>query len=297
MKVVIPAPDRDRPDNCRDGYDWFGCYWRFDNQTQGYVQPLDRPFPLTDLCKWREQVKFPDLDALDWEEGSRKDLEGHDASKYLLQIRTESGPFERLHQLYGFENAFIAMYDEPEAFLELMGALADFRIRLFRKIAQYYPADLMLTMDDLGSSRGPLMSLDMYRRFIKPFDARIIQALRDLGVFVVYHSCGSMEAFIPDIIEMGADIINPLQGGINDQKSVEAEYGDRIIVSNGLDNIVHLPSTTEDELRAEVRRVMDIFWEKKNLIVLPNSYVPGYPDIILDEAKKFNMSRRQGEGG
>ncbi len=291
---ILPSPIRDRPVLGEDGFDWFGCYWIFDPRLNGYVQPPSHPLPLTELSRWRDQVRFPDLEAIDWAEGAQRDLKGIDRGSNLLFIKTESGAFERLHQMYGFENAFVAMYEEPDSFLSLMEAISEFRIRLYNKIMDHYQPEIVLMMDDLGSSRGPLISLEMYRKLIKPFDARIAQAIHARGAYVAYHSCGCMQDFIGDLIEMGADMIHPFQGGINKQEKAESEYGDKVVFCNALDNLVHLPETSEQMLRAEMRRIMRLFWEKKNLIVMPNSYAPNHSKILLDEAREFNLSLMRG---
>ncbi len=286
--TLIPSPVGDRPEPGIDGYDWFGCHWTYDKIIQGFAQTPGHPLPLTDLSKWREQIVFPDLDMLDWETGTKRDLEGFDREDKALFIFTDSGPFERFFQLYGIAETYIALYEEPELFLEVMDALADFRIRLYNKFAEYYKPDIILTMDDLGSSRGPLMSLDCYRKFIKPFDKRVVQSIKNNDIFVLYHSCGCMEAFIGDLIEIGVDMINPLQGGINDQEKAEATYGDKVIFCGGLDNIVQLENITEDKLRDEMRRVLNLFWKKKNILVQIHTVIQKNTDILLDEARKYN---------
>ena len=290
---IIPDAIWDRPHNQEDGYDWFGCYWHYDSDVQGYAMPPDHPFPLTDITNWKEEVRFPDLDQYDWAAGAKKDLADFAPSERMLFAITESGPFERLHQMLGFAEAFIAMYDEPEAFKELMDALADFRIKLCEKIIDHYPVDVLMIMDDLGCQKGPLLSLDMYREFIKPYDKKIIDYIHSRNVKVAYHSCGSMEVFIPDLVEIGADLINPLQGGINDQLTIAKEYEGKTVFDGGLNNFVHLPSTTEEELRAEVDRLMDTFWDHQNLIVEPRSFTPAHIGILMDEARSYNARRRK----
>jgi hypothetical protein len=263
LQPLMSSPDMDRPVFGTDGFDWFGCHWTHDPILRGYVQTPSCPFPLSDIGEWRKQVRFPDLDAPDWQTAAHEDLARFDRKNKMLFIKTESGPFERLHQLYGFENAFIAMYDEPEAFWELLDALTEFRIGLYHKIGRYYQPDLVIMMDDLGSGNGPLLSLDMYRTFIKPFDARIVEAIHRIGAFAVYHSCGNMQVFIQDLLEIGADVLHPFQGGINDQEKAEADYGNKVVFCNCLDNLVHLPETSEEALRQEMRRVMNLFWKKR----------------------------------
>ena len=291
--TFVPSPIGDRPTpNGVNGYDWFGCHWTYDDQLQGYAQTPGYPLPLTELSKWREQIKFPDLDALDWKAGAERDLAGFDRENLALHAFTDSGAFERFFQMHGIAETYIAMYEEPELFLEIMDALADFRIRLYDKIAAYYKPDIVVVMDDLGSSNGPLMSHEMYRKFIKPFDKRIIQSIHNNGIYVMYHSCGCMESFIENLIEIGADIIQPFQGGINNQERAQEIYGDKVLFACCLDNLVHLSSSSEDMVRREMRRVLDLFWPKKNLLVQAKSYIPDNARYLLDEARRYNLKLR-----
>ena len=285
--TLIPSPIRDRPVPVGvDGLDWFGCKWYFDKASNGYAQNPGDPLPLKELEQWREQVRFPDLDACDWAACAVKDLQKYDRDRVLLRVFTESGPFERLHQLYGFENAFLAMYEYPEAFLELMDALSDFKVEIVRRLGRYYKPDIVFAMDDLGSNRGPLLSLEMYRALIKPFDAKIVQAIHDIGARVVYHSCGCMQAFVEDLIDIGVDMLHPFQGGINDQKMVQEKYGDELFFAGCLDNLVQKTEVTEEELRAEMRRVINLFRSKQNIFLETSTFWPERKKILIDEARK-----------
>ena len=205
----------------------------------------------------------------------------------MLRILTESGPFERLTHLTGYEEAFVSMYTEPDAFKELIGVLADFRMRLMEKIALHYKPDLIMTMDDLGSSTGPLLSIDMYRELIKPADSKVLKAIKDRGVYAIYHSCGHMQEFIEDLIEMGADMITPLQGGVNDHVYVQDKYGDRVVFEGCISSFVCMDHASEEDIRNEVRRVIDTFSAKKNYVLSTIMFNERNAEIIFDEGQKY----------
>lgn len=124
---------------------------------------------------------------------------------------------ERVNQLMGFEESMIAMLEEPEAYTELVEAIADFKIAVVDKVVEYYKPDSILTMDDLGTARGPLISAGMYRDVVKNSDTRICQAIREKGVFLHFHSCGAIDAFLEDIMDFEPHLLCPYQGGINSQ--------------------------------------------------------------------------------
>ena len=292
LKFCIPSAILERP-KFQDGKDWFGCEWRFFPETYGYAEVFGEKHILEDVCDWREVVKFPDLDAIDWEGCAAKDLEGFDRESQLLEVFWESGPFERSHHLMGFEGAFFAMYDEPEEYKAFLNAITDWRIDAMGRLIDAYKPDIIFTHDDVGTAKGPMLSLEMYREFIKPCHKRMIQFIKSKGVLVVQHSCGMIEPFIGDMIDNGADVINHLQGGMNDQAAILKEYGDKVCFFGLTDPLIFLPSTTEEQLRAEMRRIIDTFAPYGRFIVDPFAMIPEHTAILLDEARKYGATCMQ----
>lgn len=295
LQYVFSSGYRDRPPRGENGFDWFGCYWYYDPVTNGFAQAHESEHPhiISDITKWREQVVFPDVDVIDWETAASKDLVGIDRENKLIEFFTESGVFERCQELCGFENALIYMYEEPEAYCELSNAITEWKIRLFDKLITYYQPDAFKIMDDLGHNTGPLVSVEMYRKFIKPYDKRLIEYIHSRGVMVDYHSCGCMQDFVGDLVEIGADMIDPLQGSINNLPLIQEKYGDVVGFLGGTGRAIHDPAATDNEVRADVRKTMELFWDKKNLVILPVTFVPGRAKIMLEEAYKVNEELRK----
>ena len=292
---LIPSAVFERPKIGHDGEDWFGCRWVFDPQTVGFAQDPRRPVPCSDITKWREQVTFPDLESYDWAASAERDLQNVDKEHRLLRMILESGPWERLHALIGFEEAFLAMYDEPEAFLELMQALTDHRIRLMRKLKEHYEPDIIFSMEDLGSRNASLMSPQMYREFIKPCQTPMIDGCHRLAMYSEAHSCGKMDNLAGDLVEIGADILNPVQN-FNDQAFLARTYGGKVAFDGGHDLCVNLPETTEEEIRAEVRRAIDIFAPTRSYFYTNSSVIKKNQAIMTDEAKKYGFHYWTREG-
>lgn len=286
-KTVMPSCMYERPAGFKDGYDWFGVYWAWDEKTKGYTADPRKAYVVPDIAHWKDTVKFPDLGSIDWDAAAKKDLEGFDKNSKLLRIFLESGPFERLHSLTGFEEAFISMYEEPEAFHELMEAITDFRVEEIRHIGKAYHPDVILNMDDLASATAPFFSLEMYREFIKPYEKRIADAIHENGAYFLYHSCGRMQCFIDDLLEIGVDAFNALTP-CNDQEEIMKKYGSRIVVDGGMDSIlISTEGVSEEELRCEMRRACDIFGPYQRFIVHPAALIPRNREILLDEAEKY----------
>jgi uroporphyrinogen decarboxylase len=113
--------------------------------------------------------------------------------------------------------------------------------------------------DDLASQTGPLMSLKMYREFYAPHHKRFIGLCREFGIKVFHHDDGSMRAFLPDLVEMGIDILNPVQWTCPKMDVVELkrEFGKNICFHGGVENQRILPFGTLEEVRTEVRHCID----------------------------------------
>jgi len=121
--------------------------------------------------------------------------------------------------------------------------------------------DIVLAGDDMGTQQSTLFSPEVYRRLIKPrhkllFD--VIKTKPDLKMAL--HSCGSISSLLEDLIEMGVDAINPVQ--INaanmEPERLKEEFGDRLTFWGGIDTQKVLPFGSPDEVRREVRRIIDI---------------------------------------
>lgn len=287
-------PDLERPHE-QEGYDWFGVHWLPQNAIGRVITHPDvRQEPiLKDITRWREEVKFPDLDALDWE-GLQKavDADAPNAEGKFTFIRLENCIWERITLLMGFENALIALLTEPEACRELAEALADFRIRFHDRLLDLYPYDLAMYMEDLGSAKGPLMSLDTYREIFKEPVTRVLKHLKDRGCHVGFHSCGNMEIFVGDLIEMGAELINPVQVW-NNQVELKARYGDKIIFYGGLNNqqITEIEYPDEEAVRADARRAVDALGPDGFIVEMRNSNMSkngvNVPAVLYDEFAKY----------
>jgi uroporphyrinogen-III decarboxylase len=207
-----------------------------------------------------------------------------------VQYFCESGPFERSHHILGFEGAFMAMYDNPEEYKALIEAIADYKVALLSKIIEAYRSDEVFFQDDLGTAQGPMLSMDMYRKFLWPAHKRIGVAIGANNARYTHHSCGKMEAFIDDLLAAGATVFNPVQN-INDQKAITARYANRCSFNIGAADVsASREGSTEDEVRAEVRKTIDTFCPYGNTVVMAmptNINSVDKVEIALDEAREY----------
>jgi len=116
--------------------------------------------------------------------------------------------------------------------------------------------------DDLGMQDGPQFSPELYRRVIKPRQKRLYRYIKEhSGAYLFYHTCGSVYELIPDLIEIGIDILNPVQVSANgmDSKKLKKEFGKDIVFWGGCDTQKVLPFGTPEEVRQEVKRRIEDF--------------------------------------
>ncbi|MEW5947215.1 MAG: uroporphyrinogen decarboxylase family protein [bacterium] len=173
--------------------------------------------------------------------------------------------FAGAQYIRGFENFYSDLVLDPGFASHLMGTLTDVFIEEFDEFiaAVGHCIDVVQLADDLGSQRGPQISVEMYRRLVKPHHARLyrhIKSRTDAKIFL--HSCGSVHDLIPDLIEIGLDILNPVQVSAEkmDTAALKKEFGSELVFwGGGCDTQKVLPFGTPRQVEDEVkRRIADL---------------------------------------
>jgi len=232
------------------GQDGFGVWYRVEETSFSAPSPDTQVEPvLKDITEWRKYVTLPDVDSVNWEEMSAKDLANVDDTKFL-NMSIGHGLYERLHFLMGMSEANIALLEEPEHVDDFFTAYIDFKIKLVDKIAEYYPqVDMLEISDDWGHKNGLFISPETWNRHFAPQIKRLISHIRSKGFLYLQHCCGKVEKLVPHMIEAGIDCWTSSQA-INDLHSIVAKYGDRFICSGGMD----LPEFYADDYPIEKMR-------------------------------------------
>ena len=240
-----------------EGKDWFGVSWthvpEMNSQTETPGQEQ-----LEDLEHWRDQIQFPDLEGYDWVDLAARATAGWDRENRVSFCMLLNGPFERMMSLMGFENAMYAFYDTPEEVKALFGAITDHKCRYLEILKEHFRFDIIAFHDDWGDNRNAFFPMEMWRTFLKPCIQRVVDKTHELGMIFEMHSCGYIRPFIPELVEMGVDAIDPLQY-CNGPEELQREYGGRLFFNGGFrtQDVLERPGATEEEIRAEVRRNID----------------------------------------
>jgi hypothetical protein len=217
------------------GVDGFGVRWIDPGTGSGAPLPAPGEFILEDVRDWKKKVTIPDMNAYKWdtmiEEASQIDRDTIAVGSWLY-----NGVFERLATLMGFENALIAMLEEPEAVNDIYTAITDYKIKFAEKVAFAIKPDTFTYCDDVAAERNLFVSPDTYRALIKPHHKRFFAACRNLGMIPIQHTCGRAEDIVEDIIDVGAEAWNSVQPR-NDIKGLLDKYGDRLAFEGGFNSI------------------------------------------------------------
>lgn len=254
--LMLPFVLRERPPMNSGGYDWFGVHWTYEPTTNAPMVTPGQPPVLTDITKWKTQVAFPDVSAINWEHDARNTelLVDH---RLLRSCVLFNGCFERMHSLMGFANALCALVDEPEACYDFFGAIADHKIKIIEKLHRYYKVDNIYYHDDWGTQQNMFFSADLWRAIAKPHLKRIIDACKERGLYASVHSCGHMDKVVPDMVELGVDCWDSAQT-MNDLAGIKKRFGDKLCLSGATDNaIIGDGSLGDEEIRAYVRKQID----------------------------------------
>ncbi len=170
-------------------------------------------------------------------------------------------PFYFHNQLRGLEQSLIDPLDDPAFTHYLLGRLADFFYEQHRLMFQACEGliDIAQVTDDYGSQSGPMIGLEVFREFYKPHLRRFIDLCHEFGIKVFHHDDGACRPFLPDLVAMGIDILNPIQWTCPgmDRAELKRDFGGRVCFHGAVENQRILPFGTPGEVRAEVRACID----------------------------------------
>ncbi len=260
-----------QPPWSEDGYDkltdeWGIEWWK--PQDGGFYYDMRR-HPLADIDKAQDlaKYKFPDpLDPGRYEGMVERadELMNRRQVAYVLG-RNAPGIFEIALWMRGFENFYCDMLANQSFAEALLDRITEIKMKYWARALELVGADVMMVSeaDDLASQNGCLVSPDLYRKLIKPRHARLfgfIKKQAKVPVKIFYHSCGAVSSLLPDLIECGIDILNPVQvsaAGM-DTKDLKKRFGREItFYGGGVDTQHVLPHGTPGEVRDEVKRRID----------------------------------------
>jgi len=204
-------------------------------------------------------------DAGFWDTLRTKTLELREQTDRAIMVVVGCNLFEWGTFLRRMDNFLMDLLAEPEEVERLLDALMEIHMETLEKVCEAVGdvADLCRFGDDLGTDTGPFMSPDTYRELFKPRHAQLCDYVhRNSSMHTFLHSCGSIHALLPDLIEAGFEVINPVQTACRDMEpeKLKREFGaDITFWGGGADTREVINHGSVAEVRADVLRRLEIF--------------------------------------
>jgi uroporphyrinogen decarboxylase len=231
-----------------------------------------------------EEYDFSPMDAVELEQLGQKAKVLYEETEYAIFGWLGGSVFEATHYLLGFDEAMYRLVEDRPFMTRLFERLTE---QTIRNVELYLDAvgsyiQVIGFYDDFGIQTGPMISPIHFRELIKPYLKRIydcVHALSDARVFL--HTCGSVYEFIKDFIEVGVDILNPVQTSAAQMEPdmLKKQFGDRIVFwGGGCDVQRVLPLGSPDDVRRDVRRRIQILGDGGGFVFAPiHNILAGVP--------------------
>ncbi|MHA2429029.1 MAG: uroporphyrinogen decarboxylase family protein, partial [Candidatus Hermodarchaeia archaeon] len=182
--------------------------------------------------------------------------------------------FETAWALRGLEQLMIDMAINPDLANHILDIPYHYHLTAAKKLTEM-GVDMIWTGDDIGAQIKMMISPKMWRTYFKPRMANFIAELKAINpeLKVAYHTDGNVELVIPELIEIGIDVLNPIQPASMNPAHIKEQYGDQLCFWGSIDEQHTLPFCTPGEVRAEVLHRLKTIGKGGGLILAPTHHV------------------------
>ncbi len=185
----------------------------------------------------------------------------HEETDYAVVLNLSNGPVHQCQYLRGYGTWLEDLLLRPVFAEALMDRVVDVLIQIAnRALEEAGPyVDLVTFGDDIATQNATLVRPDLYRKKIKPRHKALADTIHRHGKLLLFHSCGSVYTLVRDLIEVGVDVLNPVQVSAADMATsrLKREYGSELAFWGAIDTHRVLPRGTPEEVREEVKRRID----------------------------------------
>lgn len=201
------------------------------------------------------------------------------SDKYIL-VMIYGSHFEKANSARSIENFLADLAGDPGFAQALLDRIIEKNMVMLENILGCPEIDGVLLGSDWGSQIDLLMSPDTWETMIRPGEQREYDLVHAYEKDVWVHSCGCITKAIPSLIEMGLDVLNPVQPECMDLQTLKRDYGDKLAFWGGISTQLALPYGTPEEVRAETRRVRDLMSQNGGYILAPAQQIQA--DVPID---------------
>lgn len=260
-----------------DYYDIWGHHLRIaQNPTGAYDEYAS--FPLKEAASIDELKSHPWPDPDWWDfsplPGIIKQLDTFE--EYHLRWRIGS-VFEIAWQLRGMDTFLMDLATDPKIPFYIMDRLTEVYVESTRRVLDLAGdrLDMVYLYDDIATQTNLMVSKRMWRKSFRPRHAKIIDVAKAHNVPVMYHTDGDAYALIPELIDMGVDVLNPIQADIPgmEPQRLKDEFGDHLSFHGGIDIIKTLPKGTTGDVKEEVRERIRVLGQNGGYILASSHHI------------------------
>lgn len=262
-----------------EGTDFWGCRTkRVENDYGAYFEIDYHPLAHAETVSDVESHSWPSLDWWDYSAIGATIAESNRVEPRAI-LYWAGGAFETPWYIRGFESFLADLYVNPEIVEAICSRVAAFyQARAMRVIeAAGGGIDIIGSGGDLGTQRGMLIKPDIWREAIKPHASELVKPFKDLGLKTFYHSCGSIVPVIDGLIEIGVDILDPIQvsaEGMTPEQLFPA-FGGRLTFHGAIDENELLRNGTPEQVYEQTMRTIKTLGANSGYIVAPTHMVQG----------------------
>jgi len=246
------------------------------------ISPLSK---ITSI-KGIEEYTFPDFKADYRHQHLEKEVEGYHQSGLAAVAFMEMTIFERAWRIRGMENFMIDMISNQDIAKVLLDKITEISLFMVRRFAES-DVDVIKLGDDIGTQEAMIMHPDMWRRWLKPRLAKVIRVAKRIKpeVLIYYHTDGFIEPVIPDLIEIGVDVLNPVQPECMDPVKLKKKYGSRLSFWGTIGTQTTMPFGMPDEVRGVVKHMIETVGRSGGLLIAPTHVLE--PDVPWENILAF----------
>jgi uroporphyrinogen decarboxylase len=244
-----------------------------------YLHPLANVDTIQEL----EQYPFPELSSSDADAGLEQKVYDLKKDGYAVLGQMSQTILETAYLMRGYERLMVDFYERPRYVDLLFQRIAEQRLFQARRFAEA-GVDILRIGDDIAMQTGLMVSPALYRERIKPWHSSVIEEARRINpkIVVFYHSDGQLMDLLPDLIDIGVNIINPVQPECMDLEKVKCAFGEQLV----LWGCMPVQSVFAHGSRCDVRRHLEFLMEK---IALDGGLIVQFMNFMITDRSLENL--------
>ncbi len=264
--------------------DIWGTEWHREHEG---VMGFPRGNPLADLTADLAAYAWPDPDDERIIQQAHDQVRGWHREEAFLHGSHRDTLWEKCYMLLGMENAMCSFHTEPEAMREVLHRIMDFQLGIARHYLQL-GVEMVGMSDDLGTQCGLLLSPSLIREFLVPEYRRLFALYQSKGVLISFHSCGHIEPVLDILMDLGVDILNPVQATANHLDTIRARTANRMALQGGISSGL-IAAGPLSAIRTEVhRRIWQLgreggyFCAPDQIMTWPETHIRALRDAVAE---------------